>query len=306
KFLQRTIPESIHISLDITPDPSGYLVEADPAQIRQVIMNLALNSRDAMPQGGELLIRLSRLTIKSANERPVADLPPGEWLQLSLSDTGTGISKETMQHIFEPFFTTKDVGRGTGLGMAQVYGIIKQHNGSVDVKSTEGQGAAVSIFLPVFEQSVEEPEIETDPEIHRGKGETIMLVEDERELLALGVQMIESLGYAVIPAANGNQALSVYKARSSTIALVITDMVMPDIGGLELLRELAIINPRLKAIVLSGYSLEEDENKLYSRGIVDQIQKPVNIAQMARSIHQAIKNSGTEQPCCPQQGEPLV
>ncbi len=306
KFLQRTIPESIHISLDTTPDPSGYLVEADPAQIRQVIMNLALNSRDAMPQGGELLIRLSRLTIKSANERPVADLPPGEWLQLSISDTGTGISKETMQHIFEPFFTTKDVGRGTGLGMAQVYGIIKQHNGSIDVKSTEGQGATVSIFLPVFEQSVEEPEIETDAEIHRGKGETIMLVEDERELLALGVQMIESLGYAVIPASNGNQALSVYKERSSTIALVITDMVMPDIGGLELLRELAIINPRLKAIVLSGYSLEEDKNKLYSRGIVDQIQKPVNIAQMARSIHQAIKNSGVEQPCRPQQGEPLL
>jgi signal transduction histidine kinase/ActR/RegA family two-component response regulator len=296
KFLQRTIPENIHFSLEISPDTRGYLVDADPSQIRQVITNLALNSRDAMPQGGELYIRLSRFSPESDERGPHADRPQGDWLELSISDNGTGISIEILPHIFEPFFTTKEVGLGTGLGMAQAYGIVNQHDGYLDVKSDEKHGTTVSIILP----AVTPPGACEDggekggaSAVLRGCGESIMLVEDEAEVLQIGKQMLESLGYRVVAASNGNEALALYERQRNEIALVITDMVMPEMSGMELLRKLKAKNPVIKAIMLTGYPMEDNMESLCANGFVGRLQKPVNISRIAQAVSQAIAQSAS-------------
>jgi signal transduction histidine kinase/CheY-like chemotaxis protein len=296
KFLQRTIPENIHFSLEISPNPRGYLVDADPSQIRQVITNLALNSRDAMPQGGELCIRLSRFSSGSDEHGLHAGRPQGDWLELSISDNGTGISVEILPHIFEPFFTTKEVGLGTGIGMAQAYGIVNQHDGYLDVKSDEKHGTTVSIVLPAItppgacEDGGEKGGASA---VLRGCGESIMLVEDEAEVLHIGKQMLESLGYRVVAASNGNEALVLYERQKNEIALVITDMVMPEMSGMELLRELRARNPVIKAIMLTGYPMEDNMESLCANGFVGRLQKPVNISRMAQAVSQAIAQSSS-------------
>jgi signal transduction histidine kinase len=290
KFLQRTIPESISIHLDVSP--GEFFVNGDPAQIRQIITNLALNSRDAMPGGGELLIRLSRLELAPGNQRPFRDMASGEWVVLSMSDSGSGIPPDVMPHIFEPFFTTKEIGKGTGLGMAQAYGIVKQHDGFTDVRSEEGRGTTVTIYFPAF-ASGEKPAGKLDRDasrIPRGNGELILLVEDEPEVLQMSMQMLESLGYKVAPATNGQEALVLFDLRRTEIALVITDMVMPELGGMELSQQLKKKYPKVKTIMLSGYPLEDDPKALLEMGIATWLQKPVNVSEMAQAIGRMINS----------------
>ena len=177
-------------------------------------MNLALNARDAMPESGELRFELSRVEIGPDETPPVADMPPGEWVCLAVSDTGTGMTEEVQAHLFEPFFTTKEVGKGTGLGLAQVYGIVRQHEGYIDVETKIGEGTTFRVYLPA---SGVEPEIveQESPAVPRGQGETILLVEDEENLREAAQEMLESQGYRVLTAANGREALEVYEATRS-------------------------------------------------------------------------------------------
>jgi PAS domain S-box-containing protein len=286
KFLERTIPENIRIVLEITP--GEHAVNADSTKLQQVLTNLAVNARDVMPAGGELRVRLSTLSLQPDDPPPCQNLPPGQWVTLAVSDTGSGIPPEIMTHIFEPFFTTKERGKGTGLGLAQVYGIIKQHQGFIDVHSRAGQGTTFHIYLPALPEKNRAAKAAPEDELVFGRGETILLVEDDADVLEVNQTILDGLGYCVLTAENGLEAQQVYQQHHETIALVLADMVMPDMDGLQLFTALKSGHPNVKFIVMTGYPLDKEGKKALSEGIITWLQKPVTITQMARAIHQAI------------------
>lgn len=282
-ILQRTLPESIHLRLDIGRD--RYVVRVDPTRIHQVVMNLATNARDAMPGGGELTIGLSCVQVRSGEKPPVEDMEAGEWICLTVSDTGAGMTDEVRAHLFEPFFTTKPVGEGTGLGLAQVHGIVKQHGGHIGVETEVVQGTTFRVYLPVYEGEVEEVVEEAVAPV--GKGETLLLVEDEEKVQQAGREILESLGYRVLAAANGAEALEVYRAEGG-VDLVVTDLVMPEMGGKELMQELRRENPRQKGLAITGYPLTEGVEELKREGIVDIVQKPFDVDTLAQVVRRAL------------------
>ena len=286
KFLKRTIPENVHIFMEMGSDE--YLVQADPTQIQQVVTNLAVNARDAMPRGGELRFKLSSLRPDSSADLPLPDMPIMEWVVLEVSDTGTGIPPEIRSRIFDPFFTTKEVGEGTGLGLAQVYGIVMQHDGFVDLQSEMGQGTTFRVYLPkqalggVLQQDSEE-----QTEIPHGT-ETVMLVEDEPLVLNVGQEILTSLGYTVLSATNGEEAVEIYEERADEIDLVVMDMVMPGMDGQETYQALVQINPEVRVVLISGYSLSSSIEELWSWGIRDFIQKPFRYPVLARAVRNVL------------------
>jgi len=291
-MLRRTLSESISLLLEVG---SGQcVVNADPTRVQQVLMNLVVNARDAMPEGGELRIALSRVRVRPGQEPPVAEMDAGEWVCLAVSDMGTGISPDVLPRIFEPFFTTKPKGEGTGLGLAQVYGIVKQHRGHIGVQTEEGRGTTVRIYLPA--QEVQEAE-EASPEeaAARGEGETILVVEDEEKVRGLSRRILESLGYQVLTAANGREALEIYRTTERAcpeqgrgIDLLLTDMVMPEMGGKELIQELRKENPHLRAVAMTGYVLAEDLQELKEEGSLEVVYKPLDTNTLARVVRQAL------------------
>jgi PAS domain S-box-containing protein len=285
RFLQRTIPEDIRIVLEMGTEQ--YSIHADPNQMQRVLANLAVNARDAMPKGGELRFGLFCFTLK-ANDR--IGMEPGEWIALSVSDTGVGIRPEVLPHLYEPFFTTKDVGEGTGLGLAQAYGIVKQHEGFIDVETEVGHGTTFTIYLPRLAVQKEETREEVAEEMPRGHGETVLVVEDEPQVLGVCKAMLEHLGYQVLTAPTGSQALELYDQHGEEIALVLADMMMPQMGGVELYHVLRSRNPEAKVVVMTGYPLMGAEGEaLLEQGIVDWMQKPVDFAHLAQSVSRVLE-----------------
>jgi signal transduction histidine kinase/CheY-like chemotaxis protein len=274
RFLERTIPENIRIVLDI--EPGEYVVRADPTQIQQVLTNLAVNAWDAMPAEGELKLRLSHFTRQPGQRPPCFGMPLGEWEVLSVSDSGTGIPADVLPRIFEPFFTTKEPGKGTGLGLAQVYGIVKQHEGYISAESREGEGTTFAIYLPTLATRTKTPKTEDPEDMPRGHGETVLLVEDEPAVLEVGTAILEELGYRVLTAINGQ-------------ALVLMDMVMPEMGGVQLFYALRELNPVVKAVMTTGYPLEEEGKQLLGQGILAWLQKPMRPAQLAQIVSRALQ-----------------
>jgi len=289
RLLKRTIPENIHISLEIEDPNRNYSLNIDPTQIQQALTNLAINARDAMPQGGELTFKLFSLTIGPNDSKPAPELTAGEWFGLSVSDTGVGISADIQHLIFEPFFTTKEVGKGTGLGLSQVYGILKQHNGCIVVDSAKNTGTTVTLYFPVTVQhKISVPPQQSVEDFRSGQGETILLVEDESAVLEVAQVMLEHLGYSVLPARDGYEALAIYDRNEKEISLVLTDMTMPRLGGLLLAQTLKARNPAVKIIALSGYPLTQDDKALLSQGIVDWLQKPLTLDKLNKTISQTL------------------
>jgi two-component system cell cycle sensor histidine kinase/response regulator CckA len=288
-ILRRTIPENVHLTL--TVGPQEYVVEADPTRIQQALLNLATNARDAMPEGGELRFELSCVEVGPDDEPPVAAprVPPGRWVCLTTSDTGTGMSEEAQAHLFEPFFTTKPVGKGTGLGLAQVYGIIRQHEGYIGVETEIGKGTTFHIYLPACEAE-EKVAVEEVSVTLQGRGETILLVEDEEKLREGGRRILESLDYRVLTAANGRKALEVYEAEGG-VDLVLTDLVMPEMGGKRLMRTLGRTNPGLKGLAITGYSVQEDLQALKEVGFLDVVYKPLDMDRLARAVRRALDDT---------------
>jgi CheY-like chemotaxis protein len=215
-------------------------------------------------------------------------MPSGHWVALSISDTGTGISTEVLPRIFEPFFTTKEVGKGAGLGLAQVYGIITQHEGYIEVQSEFAQGTTFTIYLPAALPTLQSLPPITDVETIRGGGEVILLVEDDLAVLEVTQAMLEHLGYRVITATNGRQALEIYDHHPDEIALVLTDVTMPEMGGVALSKNLWAKYPAVKVVVLTGYPLEAESKELLNQGIVDWLQKPLNRQQLAQTISRCL------------------
>lgn len=290
KLFQRTLTASIEVNLEY--EAGEYWVHGDPAQLQQVLMNLVLNARDAMPNGGRLTIRLSRFHLAEGTPAPYPGLGPGEWVRLEVADTGTGIPPEILPRIFEPFFTTKERGRGTGLGLAQVYGLVRQHDGFIDVRSQVGVGTTFIIYLPALRQAAVAPTVAAVSEtLPMGGGELILLVEDEDAVRSVLQAMLERLGYRVVAATSGPEAIRLYQDYRGQVALVLSDMVMPGMNGLALLQALQAIDPQVRMVLATGHPLGEEIREFRQRGLVGWIQKPVQLADLARLLRQTLRKA---------------
>jgi PAS domain S-box-containing protein len=286
KLLKRTISENIHITLEM--EPGEFKINADSTQIQQVLTNLAINAQDAMPAGGSLQFNLSRLALSADKNSPYPELTPGDWLVLSVADNGQGIAPEHLSHIFEPFFTTKEIGKGTGLGLAQVYGLVKQHDGYIDVESQVEVGTRFTLYLPALPLQNIANQLQTAVEIPNGQGEVILLVEDDPTVLAVTQSMLERLGYQVLSAANGRWALDMYYHYRDKISLVLTDVTMPEIDGLTLCQELRAKNKAVKVVAMTGYPLKEETDNLRAYGFVGWLSKPLNVEKVAQEMNRAL------------------
>jgi PAS domain S-box-containing protein len=252
KMLRRLIGE--HIDLEIVSDAALGLVKADPGQIGQIIMNLAVNARDAMPTGGRLILATANVDFAVSHQCYSAAAPPGRYVKLSAGDTGSGMDAATLDHLFEPFFTTKEMGRGTGLGLPMVYGIVKQNHGCVEVESRPGQGTTFTIYLPRLEAAAESPEDRISLADKLEGSETILVVEDEDSLRTLLCRFFRLYGYDVIEARHGGEALLLCEQHPGPIHLMVTDVVMPQMSGKELADRLAPLHPEMIVFFMSGYT----------------------------------------------------
>jgi two-component system, cell cycle sensor histidine kinase and response regulator CckA len=262
-------------------------VEVDPGQIEQVLLNLYVNAWQAMPAGGDLFLETRAVRLDEREVEPYG-LDPGDYVLISVTDTGVGMEKRVQERIFDPFFTTKGMGRGTGLGLASAYGIIKNHSGFIRVYSEKGQGTTFYIYLPATAKAVqEEPSKETG--VRRGKGR-VLLVDDEKMILDVGSQMLESLGYEVITASGGNAAVQMYQERLGEIDLVILDLIMPDLHGGETFDRLKAIHPGVRVLLSSGYSINGKATEILNRGCLGFLQKPFDLEELSRRIAEAIKD----------------
>jgi CheY-like chemotaxis protein len=266
-------------------------VNADPGQIVQVLMNLCVNARDAMPDGGTLVIRTQHLSIdvEAARMRPA--LVPGDYAALVVDDTGTGMTKEVQEHLFDPFFTTKELGKGTGLGLSTVFGIVKQSRGYIWVDSKVGQGSSFTVYLPAVDAPVT---ASTTPEIREvdGHGEVILLVEDEELLRKSICEFLAVHGYKVLAASTGAQALLIAKQHVDSIQVLITDMMLPKMGGAEIAREVAEKCPQVAVLYMSGYSERELTEYDPATSTVDFLQKPFTLHAFLQKLRELIARRG--------------
>lgn len=263
KMLSRLIGEDIEMELVL--DPGLGKVKADPVQIEQVIMNLAVNARDAMPHGGKLTLETKNVYLDEDYARRHLGVRPGHYVLMAMSDTGVGMDQETLSHIFEPFFTTKEKGKGTGLGLSTVYGIVKQSGGNIWVYSEPGKGTTFKIYLPRVEQEADPIEIKPRPDEVPTGSETILLVEDDAAVRHLAREILQMSGYTVLEASSGVEALHIIESYGGQIDLMLTDVVMPQMSGPELVAQAASRRPQMKVLYMSGYS----ENIIAHHGIVD-------------------------------------
>ncbi len=274
--------KEIRIHSDLQPDI--WTVEVDRGQIEQALLNLYVNAWQAMPQGGNLYLKTENVILDAdfVNSKPYK-VEAGDYIKITVTDTGSGIDQETQERIFEPFFTTKEMGRGTGLGLASVYGIIKSHGGYINVYSEAETGTTFTIYLPASGKQVQEEKREPPVTVSKGSG-TILLIDDEEMIIKVGEELLQELGYKVLVARSGQSAIKLYKKNTDKIDLVIMDMIMPGMGGGETFDHLKEINPDIKVLLSSGYSINGQASEILERGCDDFIQKPFNINQLSEKI----------------------
>ena len=267
-----------------------WAVEVDRGQIEQALLNLYVNAWQAMPAGGDIYLKTRNVMLDSSYVKPFK-VEPGKYVEISVTDTGVGIDRKTRERIFEPFFTTKEMGRGTGLGLASVYGIIKSHSGYIEVHSVKEKGTTFTVYLPASEkEAVREKTVPAA--MLKGTG-TILLIDDEKMILDVGRELLEELGYTVLSALSGREALDIFQKNSDKIDLVIMDMIMPGMGGGETFDRLRAINPNIKVLLSSGYSVNGQASKILHRGCDGFIQKPFNLNQLSEKIGKImVKRSG--------------
>jgi len=271
-------------------DENLFAAEVDQRQIDQVLLNLYVNASHAMPQGGDLYIRTSNEMLDKEITTPY-NVEPGKYIKISITDTGVGMDKSILKRIFEPFFSTRQRGRGTGLGLASAYGIIKNHDGFITVYSEKGKGTTFNIFLPASTKEAEQEQI-ISAEIVEGSG-TILLVDDEEMILSVAEEMIQVLGYSVITAKDGQSAIETYRTQKEQIDMVILDLIMPVLGGGETFDQLKSINPDVKVLLSSGYSINGQASSIIKRGCRGFIQKPFSIQELSNKISQTIASGNS-------------
>jgi CheY-like chemotaxis protein len=285
ELIESTIPNNIKLKLTCAPETLA--IEVDGGQIIQTIVNMCINARDAMPDGGLLNINTLRATLDEQFTYKHPGSKIGNYVLLRVSDTGTGMSEETKQRIFEPFFTTKRDKKGTGLGLAMVYGIIKNHKGYIDVTSEIGVGTTFSIYLPTSDKTLEE----TSPTTSKESNETILVAEDEEIIRELLIEMLDSGGYQVISAENGKEALEIYNKQFKQIDLVILDIDMPELNGKEAFLKFKEINPDVKVLLSSGYSQETSTQDILSEGVLGFLQKPYGVNDLLNKIRHVMDSN---------------
>lgn len=273
KLLERTLPENIRLKLNYGTD--RYWVNADPTRLQQIVLNLAVNARDAMPDGGELNFEMT--------------IHKGEWVHITVSDTGNGISSDVLEHVFEPFFTTKPTGKGTGLGLSQAFGIVNQHEGHIEATSAEGEGTTFTIRLPLLrEHCTDKSNLEERPDIIRGHNEVILVVEDDKVVRKTLVDTLKMLGYRVVKAENGSEAL-ISLEKHPEIELILSDLVMPEMGGQALFNQLKERGSSLPVVMMSGHPMENELEKLRSEGLAGWMPKPPTIEKLSRLLAGVLK-----------------
>ncbi len=286
KFLARTIPKMVDIKLELAEGLDRIM--ADPNQIQQIIVNLCVNSNDALTDGGTIVIKTENVNILENHNDIHPDASPGDYIKLTVTDNGTGMENEDLDHIFDPFFTTKEVGAGSGLGLAVVYGIVKNHGGFIKCGSEPGKGTEFNIFLPIAEP--EEPAVQAKKDVKEMEpnGETILLVEDDDMLRQLGHDMLKLHGFEMITARNGEEALEIYNEKWKEVDLVILDLIMPGMGGKKCLGEMMKINNNAKVLVASGMAFDEPQKEVMEAGAIGFITKPYEMKEMVGIVKDAI------------------
>jgi len=286
RMLRRVIQENIEIKTILSPDLGQ--VHVDIGQMEQILMNLAVNARDVMPEGGKLIFETSNAELDETYARTHISVTPGPYVMLAVTDTGIGMTKEVQAKIFEPFFTTKEKGKGTGLGLSTVYGIVKQSKGNIWVYSEPGKGSTFKIYLPRVEETVrivEEPE--EVAESLQGS-ETILLVEDEKMVRDIALKILRNYGYTVLCAGDGEEALHICRHHQEPVQLMLTDVVMPGMSGRELAKRLEELHPEMKVLFMSGYT----DNAIVHNGLLDKgiafIPKPFTPVDLARKVREVL------------------
>ncbi|MGH9650141.1 MAG: ATP-binding protein, partial [Terriglobales bacterium] len=287
KMLRRLIGEDVELLLE--PDRQPAPVKADAAQMEQVIMNLAVNARDAMPRGGRLTIETANVALDATQVNRHVTMPAGAYVMLAMTDSGIGMDANTQARIFEPFFTTKEKGKGTGLGLATVYGIVKQSGGYIWAYSELGQGTTFKIYLPRAEEPIEpEPAAARIPAASLRGTETVLLVEDEESVRKLAAHCLREQGYTVLEASNGTEALQLSRERAEPIHLLVTDVVMPGMGGRDLAGQLIALRPDARVLFVSGYT----GNAIVHHGILDPgtflLSKPFRPVELAKKVREVL------------------
>ena len=282
-MLRRLIGEDL--DLEVVTDRRLGAVKADPGQLGQIIMNLVVNARDAMPQGGRLTLKTAPVNFTVGCHSRFGLTPPGPYVMLEVQDTGVGMDEATQAHVFEPFFTTKEPGKGTGLGLSTVYGIVKQSGGYLDLESSPGAGSTFTIYLPRLEAIVEPPKAKIPITASFRGEETVLLVEDEDVLRGLLAKFLRLYGYTVLEARHGGEALLTCERHQGPIHVMVTDVVMPQMSGRELADRLTPLRPEMKVLYMSGYT----EDALVQHGVADLsvafLQKPFKPIELARRVH---------------------
>ncbi len=292
KLLERTLPE--HIEIRFVYGRGEYTVNADPTRMQQMVMNLAVNARDAMPEGGVLRIALERVTVEPGASPLAPELAAGEWIRLTVADSGAGIPPQALSHIFEPFYTTKAPGKGSGLGLAQVHGIVGQHEGRIEVQTQMGAGTTFTVYLPALPAPAvawSAPEL---GEIPQGQGEMVLVVEDDVLLRAALRETLELWNYQVQEAAHGAEALALLAESGTRIDVVVSDVVMPTMGGVALVHALREQGWDLPVILLSGHPQEKEFAELRARGVRAWLSKPPALDQLARAVAGAVQTQPPE------------
>jgi two-component system cell cycle sensor histidine kinase/response regulator CckA len=288
KMLVRLIGENIEILM--IPESALWKVEIDPGQMQQVMMNLVVNARDAMPLGGKLTIETVNIDLDENyfTDHGIVEKRPGPYVMMAVTDTGSGMDKEVQEHIFDPFYTTKEKSKGTGLGLSTVYGIVKQNNGFIWVYSEPGQGSTFKIYLPKVKRDVKEEEKEQPPVENLSGSEIVLIVEDDNSLRKLAQKSLQPHGYRVLVAENGEDALRISKEHEGTIDLMITDVVMPKMGGKETAERLQALHPQMKVIYMSGYT----DDSIVHHGVLapglNFLEKPFSPGGLARKVREVL------------------
>ncbi len=287
RLLERTIPKMIQIDLRL--DKGVHPINADPVQIEQIIMNLGVNARDAMPEGGRMILATKNTSLEERYCRTHVGAVKGDYVKLSVSDNGCGMDDQVLEHLFEPFFSTKEAGRGTGLGLAMVYGIVKNHDGYISCSSKPGEGTTFEIFFPVLrvegEKGMEEKESHQPVS---GGHERILLVDDEQTILEVLQDMLNRFGYRTLSADSGERAIELFKSKSKPIDLVILDLSMPGMGGHKCLEELLKIDSNVKIIIASGYSDNKKVQETLSAGAAGFISKPYKYKHILQKVREIL------------------
>jgi CheY-like chemotaxis protein len=286
KMLRRLIGE--HITLVTALDPNLGLVKADRAQLQQVLMNLAVNARDAMADGGRLLIETANTRLTAHHARQLPEIVAGPYVRLRVIDTGHGMDPQTKSQIFEPFFTTKDKGKGTGLGLSTVYGIVKQSGGYIWVESQPGMGACFEIVLPQVSGEQDQRPEHDEQSAYEG-GATILVVEDQHEVRVLSAQMLAEQGYKVLEAPDGQSALELFERHKDEIDLLLTDVVMPGISGRVVADRIREARPETRVLFMSGYTDDEIMHQGIYHDLVDFLPKPFTMEELAAKVREVLR-----------------